>query len=189
MLSASGSAEHNLQLYNAHFDCLSTMSFSKTVCVAKIYGATSAGGALVVSIWRGRVVCIGRRPAVDDPRVTGVVLEDARVSSAHCYVWCVEFDATTPPVCYLQDASTNHTYVDGRAVTRGECVILEDGAEVEIRGCFRGSVEIRGWSGGNRALHPVSQIYHAPWIISPTVLGSGSFGTVRTPAISICHTY
>ena len=132
-------------------------------------------GRLHVPLHKNRVVAIGRAEVdLADTRVQRVTIDDLHISATHCYVWVIQFDSNTSPICYLKDVSRNGTFVNGTEVGAGNYTILRNSdiinlyhvAEFRYRTAentrtFEAAINLKGWN------------------ILPDVIGVGTFGKVR----------
>lgn len=135
---------------------------------------------LEIPLERNRVISIGRGTHNDDKRVTPFVFNNMKISSTHCYIWSIQFDETTPCICYLKDVSTNHTYVNNKPIKCGEYVILNHNDEIEIINGFKGVFKYETRQAELlKSFNGLSEGKFGCWCIIPKILGSGSFGKVR----------
>lgn len=135
--------------------------------------------ALEIPVLRNQVISMGRGTHNDDKRVTPFVFKDLKISSTHCYIWSIQFDESTPCICYLKDVSTNHTYVNNKPINNGEYVILNHNDEIEIINGFKGVFKYD--TTQLALLKSFDQLFQGKigdWCIIPKILGSGSFGKV-----------
>ncbi|AMD20538.1 HDL206Cp [Eremothecium sinecaudum] len=127
-----------------------------------------------IRIEQNKILKVGR-----NAEECSIVLTHASVSSVHCTIWGIQFDAESIPMCYIKDCSLNGTYINGQSLFRGQCYILQDGDIISIpNDCeFRFSSVMSSYSpqlfdqlGIQRRV--------GEWEITSQIVGSGTFGQV-----------
>lgn len=125
------------------------------------------------------IIAFGRLPHDEnDDRVFRVEIDDPHISSTHCYVWMIQFDSDTSPVCYFQDVSTNNCFVNNVPVGKGKYRVLHNKDYITLYDSigFQYKVNQTGGKFTDVGLDGSCQIKN--WVVLPEVLGFGTFGKV-----------
>lgn len=127
-----------------------------------------------IQIEAGKVLKMGR-----NINECEILLKHPSVSSIHCTIWGIQFDAESVPMCYVRDSSLNGTYINGQILLKGESYILQDGDIVSIpNDCeFRFSSVMSSYSPLFFQQLGIKKRV-GEWEIIPQILGSGTFGRV-----------
>ena len=104
------------------FDC--AMASSGKVW-AELVSHGNAEWAMRFVEGEARAFTVGRHPT------SSLVLEDKHISSKHLSV-AQRADAHGRPQVYVEDSSTNGTWLNGDRLSKGERVTLADGAEIQL---------------------------------------------------------
>lgn len=148
-----------------------------------MYGGEASGwlmnSEMSLPLKKNRIVAFGRLPHDEkDDRVFRVEIDDPHISSTHCYVWMIQFDTDTSPVCYFQDVSTNHCFVNDVPVGKRNYRVLQNGDYVTLYDKI-GFMYKSDDAGGKLADGDAGESDCIKnWVVMPEVLGFGTFGKV-----------
>ncbi|ORX70497.1 Pkinase-domain-containing protein, partial [Linderina pennispora] len=109
---------------------------------------------------------IGRHKTCD------VRIQNPHISNHHCLIYRV---SSSPPRVYLEDTSTNGTFVNGRRVGKSKPVELRDGDEIQLVRSFHD----RFFVFQNLAVHRTEPCLFKQSYLLADHLGKGAFAEVK----------
>lgn len=127
-------------------------------------------------LFKNRVVAIGRLSnSKTNDRVERIEISNIHISTTHCYIWLIQFDTTTPCICYLQDKGSNSCSVNGITVGYNNFTILHNTDTVQLYDdvYFKYISEESTLESVNGGVTRVKD-----WTILPEIIGIGTFGKV-----------